>query len=260
MKTKTPAYTLMFASISLALSACNIDDNSTSYAEAKSITESSQTAETTTSSESSDTLINNQTISSAGQLDVAETTHLIFMREEEKLARDVYITLNGMWPDSPIFQEIGEGSEQTHTDVIRDKLADYGIPDPNPDTNILPSSIGIYTGEEFGAYFQEKYMLLVNQGSQSELDALYVGAFIEELDMHDLVECPEIIKETDNGITDCGLEYTDEPALISTIGSLLDGSKNHLRAFVGRIESVIGEGNYEAQVISQDEVDEILGR
>lgn len=261
MNVKTPAYTLLFASISLALSACNTDDEFKAYTEAQPTTiESAQSVETADSSNSPDTLITSQTTSSVGQLDKVEATHLVFMREEEKLARDVYLTLNGMWPDSPIFQEIGEGSEQTHTDVIRDKLADYGIPDPNPDTNDLPSSIGVYTGEEFGAYFQEKYMLLVNKGSQSELDALYVGAFIEELDMHDLVKCPEIIEETDNGISDCGLHYTDEPALISTISSLLDGSKNHLRAFVGRIESVIGEGNYEAQVISQEEVDEILGR
>lgn len=260
MKAKTPLYTLIFASISIALSACNADDELKAFTATQTAIEPANTADTTISSDSDKTLIGSQTISEAGQLDITETTHLIFMREEEKLARDVYITLSSMWPDSPIFQEIGEGSEQTHTDVIRDKLADYGIPDPNPDTNNLPSSIGVYTGEEFGAYFQEKYMLLINKGSQSELDALYVGAFIEELDMHDLIECPKIIVETDNGITDCGLHYTDEPALISTINSLLDGSKNHLRAFVGRIESVIGEGNYEAQVISQEEVDEILGR
>jgi hypothetical protein len=40
----------------------------------------------------------------------------------------------------------------------------------------------------------------------------------------------------------------------------LEGSKNHLRAFVGNIESVIGEGNYVAQYLTQEEVDEILGR
>lgn len=194
------------------------------------------------------------------ELDSAEETHLVFMREEEKLARDVYITLSGMWPDSRVFVNIGEGSEQTHTDMIRDKLEDYGVEDPNPTTNDLPSSIGFYTGEEYGDYFAEKYQLLINAGSQSELDALYVGAFIEELDMHDIVECPAAIIEKDNGINDCGLNYTDEQALINAYRSLLDGSKNHLRSFVGQIESIIGEGNYQAQVISQEDVDEILGR
>lgn len=121
----------------LGLSACNAEDELRAYNEAATI-ESTQTTETDSSSDTSSTLITSQTTSGAGQLDSAEATHLIFMREEEKLARDVYLTLNDLWPDSPIFQEIGEGSEQTHTDVIRDKLADYGIPDPNPDTNDLP--------------------------------------------------------------------------------------------------------------------------
>lgn len=267
MNIKLRTLIILFASISIALSACNSDDELKSYIEDQSTetvssqveTDLSQVTEPETST-STAAIISNQTISSAGQLDAAETTHLIFMREEEKLARDVYMTLYSMWPDAHIFENIGEGSEQTHTDVIRDKLSDYGITDPNPATNDLPSSIGIYTGKEYGAYFSDKYQLLINRGSQSELDALYVGAFIEELDMHDIVECPDVIVKTDNGISDCGLNYTDEPALITTFGSLLDGSKNHLRAFVGRIESIIGDGNYEAQVISQQDVNEILGR
>jgi len=78
--------------------------------------------------------------------------------------------------------------------------------------------------------------------------------------MHDIVECPKVIVDTDNGITNCGLNYTDEKPLIIAYSSLLDGSKNHLRSFVGRIENIIGAGNYAAQVITQDEVNDILGR
>lgn len=196
------------------------------------------------------------------ELDVAESTHLIFMREEEKLARDVYLTLAQEYPNQVVLQNIGEGSEQTHTDVIRDKLEDYGIPDPNPTTDLLPTSIGLFTGAEFGRYFAEKYEQLVERGMRSELDALYVGALIEEIDMHDIVRCPNVIVEMDNGIEEdgCGLVYTDENALQNTYRSLVDGSENHLRTFVGQIEAVIGEGNYEAQYISQEEVDSILGR
>ena len=194
------------------------------------------------------------------KLDSAEATHLVFMREEEKLARDVYMTLSSLYPDSRVFVNIGEGSEQTHTDMIRDQLEAYGIDDPNPDTNNLPTSIGVFTGKEYGTYFTEKFAYLTELGSRSELDALYVGAFIEELDMHDIVECPDYIEETDNGVEDCGMNYTDEAPLINAYSSLVDGSKNHLRAFVGQIEAIIGEGNYVAQIISQEEVDEILGR
>jgi len=202
------------------------------------------------------------TIRGNNRLDPAEETHLIFMREEEKLARDVYLTLAEWYPYQTVFSTIAGTSEQTHTDTMRDKLADYGIDDPNPDTNQLPATIGVFTGETYGEYFTEKFTQLTDRAAISELNALYVGAFIEELDMHDIAECPQVIVDMDNDIGDdqCGLDYTDEIALINAYGSLLDGSENHLRAYVGRIEAVIGVGNYQAQYLSQEEVDTILGR
>ena len=195
-------------------------------------------------------------------LDAAEETHLVFMREEEKLARDVYLTLAELYPQQKVFNTIATKSEQTHTDTMRDKLADYGIADPNPDANQLPEMIGVFTGETYGGYFLEKYTLLTDQGAISELDALYVGAFIEELDMHDIIACPQIIVAMDNGIGEggCGLNYTDESALINAYSSLVDGSEKHLRTYVGRIEAVIGDGNYQAQYLTQEEVDILLGR
>ncbi len=197
-----------------------------------------------------------------GTLDAAEETHLIFMREEEKLARDVYLTFASMYPSQGVFSNIATSSEQTHTDTMRDKLAQFNVADPNPDTNNLPASLGVFTGATYGAYFTEKFALLTGWGANSELDALYAGAFIEELDMHDIVECPAVIVEMDNGIGEggCGLNYTDETALINSYNSLVDGSENHLRAYVGQIEAVIGVGNYQAQYLTQAEVDAILGR
>lgn len=195
-------------------------------------------------------------------LDDGEESHLIFMREEEKLARDVYLTLSGLYPTEPAFSTIAEDSEQAHTDTVRDMLANYNIADPNPDANNLPDSIGIFTGTDYGWYFVEKYNQLINRGSQSVLEALYVGAFIEELDMIDIVYCPKVIIETDNGIGEgeCGLVYTDEVSLQIMFNHLVDGSKNHLRAYVKNIETIIGEGNYQAQILTQEEVDAILGR
>lgn len=141
-------------------------------------------------------------------------------------------------------------------------MAQFDVEDPNPDTNNLPDSIGIFTGKTYGDYFTMNFNNLIEIGSENELSALYVGAFIEELDMHDIVECPEVIVKMDNGIEEggCGLNYTDEEALIRSYSSLIDGSENHLRAFVGQIEAIIGEGSYEAQYLSQEEVDTILGR
>ena len=194
-------------------------------------------------------------------LDANEETHLTFMREEEKLARDVYLTLADMYPNASVFQNIAEGSEQTHTDTMRDKLAQFNLPDPNPNTNNLPGSIGVFTGADYGAYFTEKFNILVNWGSNSELDALYAGAFIEELDMHDIIMCPKIVSDL-KGIAEdeCGLGYTDERPLINAYSSLLDGSESHLRSYVGQIEAIIGAGNYQAQYLPQETVDAILGR
>lgn len=195
----------------------------------------------------------------AFSLDTNEASHLTFMREEEKLARDVYLTFAEMYPQQDVFSQIATTSEQTHADTMRDKLIQYNLPDPNPETNSLPESLGVFTGEEWGGYFTEAYHALVAQGSNSELDALYVGALIEELDMHDIAECPEEMIEA--GYNDpCGLEYTDEKALINAYRSLIDGSENHLRAYVGQIEAIIGVGNYTAQYLTQKEVDKILGR
>ena len=67
-------------------------------------------------------------------LDDVEASHLTFMREEEKLARDVYLKFAEWYPDQPVFNTIATRSEQTHTDTLRDKLDQYGLPDPNSDS------------------------------------------------------------------------------------------------------------------------------
>ena len=189
-----------------------------------------------------------------GALDAAEESHLVFMSGEEKLARDVYIVMADFWPNAPTFAAIST-SEQGHTDAVANQLARYNIPDPA--TDMTP---GVFSGNEWGWYFEEKYTYLINAGSTSELDALYVGAFIEELDMHDIVECPHVIVDTPNDITDCGLNYTDEGPIQDVYSSLVAASEDHLRAYVGAIESVVGEGAYVAQYLTQEQVDAILGR
>lgn len=205
-------------------------------------------------------------------LDEIEATHLTFMRSEEKLARDVYLTLAAMYQGQPaanVFTNIGDGSEQTHTDAVRDTLESYGLKDPNPDANELPDNIGVFVhepddgyGGEYGWYFQEKFNDLVAWGSKDLENALYVGAFIEELDMLDIIDCPKVIRENEGNIGEddpCGLSYTDEKALKTLYTHLVEGSENHLRAFVMNIEQLTGE-TYEAQVLDPDQVDAILGR
>lgn len=190
-------------------------------------------------------------------LDYNEQIHLMFMREEEKLARDVYQTLGSMYPESAIFGNIDD-SEQQHTTAVKTMIEKYGYEDPNTNDNV-----GVFTGEDYGWYFTEKYSLLVERASISELEALYVGAFIEELDMMDINQCPQVIVDTDNGINDvseCGKVYTDARDVQRLYSNLLDGSDSHLEGYVMNIEKHIGEGNYQAQVLSQEMVDAILDR
>ena len=193
---------------------------------------------------------------SASTLDFNEETHLVFMREEEKLARDVYIFLGSMYPDSKTFGNIDD-SEQRHTDAVLNVLNQYGIKDPS--TNDNP---GVFTGDQYGEYFAEKYSELTAWGGENEFEALRVGAFIEEIDMHDINRCTVVIVDmyNDIGKDECGKIYTDNTDIHRLYESLLEGSESHLQTYVKQIEVVIGEGNYEAQYLSQEEVDAILGR
>jgi hypothetical protein len=163
-------------------------------------------------------------------LDATEIQNLEYMREEEKLARDVYVTFFGLW-GLPVFNNIS-GSEQVHTTHVQDMIEKYRLTDP-----VVDDTTGVFVDQ----YLANLYAELVAEGSRSPLKALYVGAAIEELDMLDLQRA---IDETDN-------------ADIQTLyENLMSGSRNHLRAYVGQIENL--GIVYEAQQLTQDEVDSIV--
>ncbi len=165
-----------------------------------------------------------QTISSE------EKEGLLEMREEEKLARDVYLTLYAKW-NLPIFKNIAN-SEQTHTDSIKHLLEKYNISDP-----VKNDSIGNFSNQKY----VELYNSLVEKGSKSEIDALMVGATIEDLDIYDLENW---INNTDN--EDITLVYEN----------LMKGSRNHMRSFVRMLNSY--GVNYTPQYISSEEYEQII--
>lgn len=193
-------------------------------------------------------------------LDAAEEVHLLFMRAEEKLAHDVYLALGAEFPDYAVFSNIMK-SEAKHVESMIDKLEHFGLTDPN-----IIDGPGEFNADNFGEYFTDNYNALTNLDAAASplLLALKNGALIEELDMHDIIYCPEVIVDAVDDIIDeyeCGMEYTDEKILIRSYGNLLEGSRNHLRAFVRQIEANFPEeGTYVAQYLSQEEVNEILGR
>ena len=190
------------------------------------------------------------------ELDYNEETHLRFMRAEEKLAHDVYLLLGVIYPDYAFVNLTA--SETNHTEAMIDKLLQFGLDDLNEN-----DEAGEFAEANYGEYFTDKYAYLTEEGKKGLLEALMVGALIEELDMHDIILCPLIIVDTDNGVglEECGLNYTDEKTLINSYENLVEGSENHLRAFVRQIESTFPDQYpYQAQYLPQWQVNEILGR
>jgi hypothetical protein len=144
-------------------------------------------------------------VRSSTTLEKAEIAGRRLLREEEKLARDVYLALGERW-DMPIFFNIA-ASEETHTAAVAELLRRYDIPDPASSTA---------RAEFRDSELQTLYDELVAQGSQSLEDALIVGAQVEELDIYDLEKL---------------LQNTDESAIVTVYENVQKGSRNHLRAF-----------------------------
>ena len=190
-------------------------------------------------------------------LDFNEQTHLVFTCEEEKLEHDVYRVLGRRFPEIESFAVMAENKEHSNC-ALDELLQKYHVSVPRVNNNVGVFSWGIY-----GRYFREKYLVLTNQGSSSPLNALYVGAFIEELNIQDINHCPKVLVDISNGINDdsaCGMKYTDNPDVLAVYEDLLDESREHLRLLVRYIEHVIGSGNYQAQILQQDGMDAILSR
>ena len=166
-----------------------------------------------------------------GVLDPTEEAELVYMREEEKLARDVYIALYDIW-DAEIFSMISE-SEQRHMNAMLRMLNLYGIEDPADG-----KGLGEFTNPDLGLLYTE----LVAQGSASLPDAYAVGVYIEEIDIVDLQEA---------------IAYTDEFRLDKAYGSLLAGAYAHLNAFLRGLNSLGVE--YESEYLDLEDFEINLG-
>ncbi len=168
-----------------------------------------------------------------GDISDEEEAGLIFMREEEKLARDVYTTFYTQF-GLRVFNNISK-SEQSHMDAIKTLLDRYTIEDPVGD-----NGIGVFVNEDL----QNLYDALIEQGSVSAEAALEVGGIIEEVDILDLKEYLTGV----DGNWDITRVYTN----------LELGSENHLRAFVKNLQrlGVV----YEPHYLDQQTFDDIINR
>lgn len=141
-----------------------------------------------------------------------EKTGLIFTRQEEKLAYDVYRYAFEKY-GSPIFDNISR-SELTHQGKIQDILDEYNIPNP-----VENSGPGQFEDESL----QNLYQQLTEKVDISLADAFEVGATIEDLDINDLMELTE---------------SSQNAQLKKTYEMLTCGSRNHLRGFTGQLKNL----------------------
>ena len=160
----------------------------------------------------------------------AEKDGIIFMREEEKLARDVYLYFYEKY-GMRIFNNIAN-SESSHMSAIKILLDKYNLPDP-----VLNDEIGSFQNEELAAL----YVKLTEAGDVSLLEALKVGLTIEDLDIRDLMLFDD--------------DVTSEDILL-VYNNLTKGSRNHLRAFYR--QTTQNGGTYTAQFITQELFDYII--
>ena len=144
-------------------------------------------------------------------LTTEEQNSLAFMREEEKLAHDVYAQLDTLWSNQTrVFVNIAK-SEATHTEAIRQLLVRYNLTDPSA-TRVA--------GQYQSTKLQALYTQLVATGTLSLIEALKVGSAIEEIDMIDI---------------NTALLSIDNQDIVLVYQNLLKGSRNHLRAFVSAL-------------------------
>jgi hypothetical protein len=163
-------------------------------------------------------------------LDANEAAGLAYLREEEKLAHDVYAKLHAKW-GLRLWGNISQ-SEERHFDAIRLLLDRYELPDPSAN-----NSIGVFQNEGL----QTLYGDLIKQGERSLKAALRVGATVEDLDIRDLEKAAAA---------------TDNEDLKLVYGNLLKASENHMRTFVGQLEAA-GE-SYSAQYVNSATLSGIL--
>jgi len=175
------------------------------------------------------TTVNFISVNSFAQINNAEKNSLIYMYEEEKPARDVYLTLFEKY-DIPVFKNISK-SEQYHMNLVNTLLEKFDI------TNTAKDNRGEFENNDL----QKLYNSLTEQGSKSLIDALKTGATIEDVDIHDL---NKYISKTKNS------EITD------IFKQLTCGSGNHMRAFTRQLK--IKGIAYTPQYITQNEYNKII--
>lgn len=227
---------IAFAS-SILLSACGGGSSSGMYdsniAEETTLETGSSSEGTATNSSGTDSSLNTDPTG----LSSSEIEGLLFMREEEELARDLYMDIYvAKGSRLKTFKNISEKAESKHAEAIRQLLVKYNLEDPSTGVH------NTYNDDELQHLYDDLFNIAIGS---DDIAALRVGALVEETDIRDINTHKSHVS-------------TEHQNIISTYDNLLCGSRNHLRSFVKQIENRTGQA-YQIQVPELDsEVREIL--
>jgi len=160
-----------------------------------------------------------------------EIQGILFIWQEEKAARDLYISLYDE-TNLSIFMDLVR-SEQNHMDQAKSMIDKFGLQTPVPD---MP-------GELENQTLKEIYNRLQAQGKLSHQEALKSAATFEEISIMDLEK--EIAA---TNMEEIGVVYQ----------GLLAGSRKHLRSYVTDLQELGIQ--YSPQYLSPSEFEEIMRR
>jgi len=212
--------------IGLALSFCACQNNELS-ADELTVTQTEQRLGSDI--ESTDALMKVSTFSSNPvALTDAEKSGLYLMREEEKLAGDVYSFFNTKF-NYRIFANISK-SESVHSAAVLSLIRYFGL------TDSAVATKGVFND----ATLQSLYDKFTTEATTVN-QALTTGAFIEEYDIADL---KKLIAESSNA--DIKLVY----------GNLMRGSEFHLKSFTGVLK--LRGVTYVPKILSAEEYQLII--
>ncbi len=164
-------------------------------------------------------------------LTAQEKADLVFLIEEEKLAHDVYVFAYEKYGEM-MFNNIAS-SEQSHIDQVAVLMTKYSVLNP-----IQESGAGVFQNADL----QTLYVNLIAKADSSLVHALKVGATIEDLDISDIKAMYATTVNSD---------------LVAVYDKLTCGSRNHLRSFVSKLDT-LGE-SYDPEFLSHEEFDAIIG-
>ena len=166
-------------------------------------------------------LLSTSVLASGGKKNISsgltedQKDRLYFIYQEEKVARDVYIYANEVYPDEGTFASI-KHSEQRHIDAAEKLCINYGI-----DLSAIDESESGY-GEFDDDYLQALYQSQIDLIDGGDLlAAVKVGLAVENVDIGTLTESIESMDMPDD--------------VIRTYEILREGSYNHRESFEAAI-------------------------